>query len=162
MQELHVVDAAELAATYAAAQYAVALDGDSLPIGVGALATDLEAYWPASRYLLITAWNPASQPRSDAANQAADAQLVAEIDALGVVRHPAWAQGADGEWHEPAWLVAEVDDATSEFLAREFGQAGILAWARGQPVRLRMLMPAPRQPLKNVDPEAAACIDWVE
>lgn len=161
MQELHVVDAAELAATYAAARYAVALDGDSLPLQVGALATDLEAYWPADRYLLITAWNPASQPRSDAANRSADAQLVAELGALGVVRHPAWAQGADGGWHEPAWLVADIDNPTAELLAREFGQAGVLAWERGQAVRLRMLMPLPHS-LQAVDPATVACIDWVE
>ena len=70
MRELQIVDAAELAAAYATADYVVVLDGEPMPLRVGEPATDLEAYVPASRYAFITAWNPASQPRSDSANEA--------------------------------------------------------------------------------------------
>ncbi|GAA5072402.1 DUF3293 domain-containing protein [Lysobacter panacisoli] len=143
MRELQIVDAVELATAYAAADYAVVLDGDPLPLRVGERAIDLEAYAPAARYAFITAWNPASQPRSDTANEAADALLVAQLDAAGVVRHPAWAQGPLGEWREPGWLVAGLDEASVLRLAMEFGQAGVLDWNAGEPVRLRMLMPRP-------------------
>ena len=72
MRELQIVDAAELATAYAAAEYVVVLDGDTLPLRVGQPASDLQAYSPAPHYAFITAWNPASEPRSDGANQAAD------------------------------------------------------------------------------------------
>jgi hypothetical protein len=143
MRELQVVDAAGLALAYAAAEYAVALDGDALPLRVGRPARDLEAYWPARRYVLVSAWNPASQPHSDSANQAADERLVARLDAAGVQRHAAWAQDQAGQWREPGWLLADLDDAAADALAREFGQAGVLAWQRGEPVRLRMLIARP-------------------
>jgi len=143
MRELQIVDATELADTYAAAEYAVVLDGDALSLQVGQPASDLEAYWPAQGYVFITAWNPASTPHSDTANEAADAELVARLDAAGVQRQPAWAQDPGGDWREPGWLLADLDETTVDLLAREFGQAGVLAWQRGEPVRLRMLLEKP-------------------
>ncbi len=156
MRELQVVNAAELAVAYAAAEYAVALDGDALPLRVGRPAGDLEAYWPASRYLFVSAWNPASQPHSDSANQAADERLVARLDAAGVARHAAWAQDAAGQWREPGWLLADLDDGPANALARDFGQAGVLAWRRGEPVRLRMLIARP------ANAGTADFTDWAE
>lgn len=153
MRELQVVNAAELAIAYAAADYAVALDGDALPLRVGRPARDLEAYWPAANYLFMTAWNPASEPHSDSANRAADERLVARLDAAGVQRHAAWAEDGAGEWREPGWLLADFDPALGDALAREFGQAGMLSWRRGEPVRLRMLLGRPQhaEPAEHTD-----------
>ena len=160
MRELQVVDASELAAAYAAAHYAVVLDGDTVPLRVGHPASDLEAYCPAQRYVFITAWNPASEPHSDSANETADALLVGQVDAIGVQRYAAWAECPDGEWHEPGWLLADLDGPTTELLAQEFGQVAVLCWQRGQPVRLRMLLERPRE---HPVPEAiAAFTDWVD
>lgn len=143
MRQLQVVDAMDLALTYAAAEYAVVLDGDALQLFVGERADDIEAYWPVRRYGLVTAWNPASIPQPDAANAAANAALVARLDAAGIERHAAHAYDREGRWREPGWLVANVEDAALDRLGREFGQAGVLAWSFGQPVRLRMLLPRP-------------------
>lgn len=156
MRELHVVGAAELAAAYAAARYVVMLEGDTLALAVGQRAADLEAYWTGQRYLFITAWNPASEPHSDAANRTADALLVGQLDALRARRLSAWAESADTSWREPGWLVADLDTSTANTLAEEFGQAGILVWERGQPVRLRMLVPRP------ADAARMDCIDWLD
>lgn len=154
MRELRVVNAVELAAAYAAAEYCVLLDGETLPLRVGDPAADLEAYWPARRYLFITAWNPASEPRSDTANAIADALLVGRLDETGTARHPAWAEDPSGDWREPGWLLADLAPDHCVRLAQEFGQAGVLAWERGQPVRLRMMVDRP------VDTAASTCIDW--
>ncbi|WP_052101180.1 DUF3293 domain-containing protein [Novilysobacter arseniciresistens] len=143
MRTYRVVDASELADAYAAADYRVSLDGDALRLRVGGPAGDLEAYWPADRYVFLTAWNPASEPHSEAANTSADALLVAQLDADGIARQPAWAAAPDGGWREPGWLLADVDDHQADRLAREFGQAAVLCWARGEPVRLRMLVERP-------------------
>ena len=159
MHALEVVDAAGLALAYAKADYAVRLDGDSLPLRVGEPAPDLEAYWPAQRYAFITAWNPASQPRPDEANAQADALLVALLDEAGAPRLPAWAAADDGAWREPGWLVADLDTGALDRLAVEFGQAGVLAWDRGAPVRLRMLLPRPAAP---ASPGPDAHTDWLE
>jgi hypothetical protein len=161
MRELQIVNAVELASAYAAADYAVALDGDTLPLRVGKPAADLEAYWPAERYVFITAWNPASEPHSDSANVSADALLVAQLDAAGTARHAAWAEDRNGAWREPGWLLADIDDTTADLLAREFGQAAVLAWRRGEPVRLRMLLGTPCNAC-TVDADTAAFTDWVE
>ena len=154
MRELHIVNAAELAEAYSQAEYAVVLDGDALSIRVGEPARDVEAYWPASRYAFITAWNPASLPHSDAANETANAALVARLDAIGASRQPAHAFDKDGLWREEGWLVGDVEDALLDLLAREFSQAGVLAWSFGEPVRLRMQMPRPG------GAEERGCIDW--
>lgn len=159
MRELQVVDASELAAAYAAACYAVRLDGDILPLRVGEPAPDLEAYWPASCYTFITAWNPASEPHSDEANHTADALLVAQLDATATPRLAAWAGAPDGEWREPGWLLADLDHAAIDRLAHEFGQAGVLSWQRGEPVRLRMLVERPCD--NRVAVAIAGFTDWV-
>lgn len=156
MRELRIVNAAELAAAFAAANYCVLLDGETLPLRVGEAATDLEAYWPAQCYTFITAWNPASEPHSDGANESADGLLVRQLSDSGASRHPAWAEDPLGAWREPGWLLADMDTDDCLRLAQEFGQAGILMWERGQPVRLRMMVPRP------ANAAASACIDWVE
>jgi hypothetical protein len=156
MYELQIVDAAGLARAYAAAEYGVTVEGRTFALHVGASAFEFESAWPATCYAFITAWNPASSPRPDAANEEADARLRAHLDRLGVTRMPAWAQAPDGRWREPGWLLADLPVAELDALAREFGQAGTLSWSRGAPVRLRMLMASP------ANAAGLPCVDWVE
>lgn len=143
MRTFTVVDALELAAAYAAARYGVRVDAAPVALRVGERAAELEQQWPARSYMFITAWNPASNPRPDDANHAADAMLTARLDELGIARLPAWAESPDGQWHEPGWLLAHVDDTTANQLGIAFGQAAILVWVSGEPVTIRMLMPDP-------------------
>ncbi|GAB3383566.1 DUF3293 domain-containing protein [Lysobacter fragariae] len=156
MRELRIVNAMELAAAYAAADYAVVMDGDALHLRVGEQALDLEAYWPARRYAFITAWNPASVPHSEASNDAANTALMARLDAAGLTRQPAQAFDLEGEWREAGWLVFDASEHLLEQLAQEFGQAGVLFWEAGEPVRLRMMFPAPPRAVEM------AHVDWLE
>ena len=158
MQRYQLIDAAQLVAAYAHAHYGARLDGTDLPMRVGSPARELEARWPAQRYVFITAWNPASLPRPDAANHDADTRLVARLDAAGTARLAAWAQDADGLWREPGWLLADVGVDEGVALARAFDQAGILTGQRGQPLRLRMIAARPAE--LPVSTDAEACIDW--
>jgi hypothetical protein len=160
MRTYQVVNAAELAGAYASAVYSVALDGDTVALRVGQPATDLEAYWPARSYVFLTAWNPASEPHSDSANRTADGLLVAEFDAAGLPRLAACAQSADGQWREPGWLLADADDHVVDRLAHEFGQAGVLSWRCGGPVRLKMMVPCPDS--TELAGPAARYIDWAD
>lgn len=149
----------ELAIAYAAAGYAVEHEGREHPLRVGQHAASLEAARPAARYAFITAWNPASDPRPDDANEAADARLVTRLEALGIERSPARAQSPDGRWHEPGWLLYDAGQDRLLALAREFGQAGVLDWAHREPVQLCMLMGRPARPVPDM-PESV--IRWVE
>lgn len=143
MRGFQVVDATQLATAYAEAEYVVEHGGQTLRVQVGRPAADLEASLPATRYAFITAWNPASNPRSDRDNRLADARLVARIESFGLSRQPAWAQSPDGRWHEPGWLLLDTPNAQVLELAHEFCQAGVLDWARGEPVSLYMLASRP-------------------
>ncbi len=78
-----------------------------------------------------------------AANAAADATLRWELEALGLVRRRSVASDADARWEEPGWLVAGLDAAAADALARRHGQAAILHWRQGEPVRLRMYRARP-------------------
>lgn len=154
MRELQLVDVMDLVAAYKDAQYAAIVDGDALRLPIGRHAVDLEAYWPARRYGFITAWNPASIPQTEAANAAAHSELTARLDLLGIARLPAQAQDHEGMWAEVGWLVADMEPPELDRVGREFGQAAVLAWSAGEPVRLRMLVPRPLQARDD------ACVDW--
>ena len=137
MRELKIVDATELANAYAAADYVVAIDGDTLPLRVGQPAIDLEAYWPASRYAFITAWNPRSRPRPAASNRAAHSRLLADLDRLGLRHLPH--RGADPArtWQpEEGLFVLDAPLPTAITLATTYQQNAVVAVTIGEPARL--------------------------
>lgn len=156
MRELQVVDAMELAQAYAAAEYRVVHGGEELRLQVGQPAARLEALSAASHHAFVTAWNPASDPRPEDANVAADDRLVARIDSMGLERHAAWAQAPDGRWREPGWVLCDAGTEAAIALGREHGQAGVLAWKRGEPVQLHMLTPRPQR----AAPATASSTRW--
>lgn len=149
-------DPSALAEAYRNARYGVSLDGDRFDLRVGARTRDLEAYWPAARYVLLTAWNPRSLPQPAEANRLADDLLRERLRQAGVLHARAWASAEDGAWHEDGWLLGGIAFDEAHALAREFSQAGVLAWTRGEPVRLHMLLPRP----PHAPP--ADWIEWVE
>ena len=136
--QLQLLDAAALADAYAAARYVAETPAGACVAAVGEPAPALEAAIDADAFAFITAWNPASRPRDEQANRNADLALVAQLDMLELRRWPMRACAADGSWAEPGWLLADAPLAALDRLARAFGQAGTLAWRRGDPVRLRM------------------------
>ncbi|MBB1087549.1 DUF3293 domain-containing protein [Lysobacter sp. SG-8] len=154
MQEFQVVDAAELAAAFVAARYVVRVDGDAIALEVGAPAVDLEAYCANRSYGYITAWNPASRPVPGTANAEASARLRARLESFDLELHPATSSDASGQWIEEGWLAAGIDRDVLDTLAVEFGQAGVLFWEHGEPVRLRMSVAAP-----DGAPDLP-CVDW--
>jgi hypothetical protein len=152
---LQLLDAEALASAYRAARYVADTPVGAIAVAVGATAPALEAAIEARSCAFITAWNPASRPRDEEANRNADLALVAQLDMLELRRWPMQASAPDGGWGEPGWLLADIDPATLDRLARAFGQAGTLFWRRGEPVRLRMILP---------QPPGARCdaTDWLE
>lgn len=150
-------DAYTLAHAFANARYRVELDDGAVEFGVGERVPAVEAALPATQYAFITAWNPDAE-RSDAArNHAADDALALRLDSSGAARRRTWAQDALGGHREAGWLVAGVAPDAIHTLGREFGQAGVLTWLRGEPVRLRMLVARPEGDRRELGE-----VDWVE
>lgn len=145
----------DLLVAYLGAEYRIDPDGRALLLHVGAPAPPaLARMLPAARYTLVTAWNPRSQPRDHACNHAADAALRTELAMHGLACLRACASDGNGRWHEPGWLVAGLRARRADALARRLGQAGVLHWEAGTPVRLRMYLPRPRRV------ELHPSVDW--
>ncbi len=123
-------------AVYAAAQYWVDIDGRRLRI------VPLTP-WPATIPGLrgwcarITAFNPGSRPMSAADNARAHDELRAQLARDGLATWPAGSSDADGEWHEPGFLVLDTSPEYIDALARRFGQYAVLAGAADDAPRLR-------------------------
>lgn len=145
---------AELAAAYACAHYFVTIGHREWLFGVGQLASDIERQLGAATYTFITAWNPAPEAASVADNMEADLRLQARLKQSGHVHHSSLGSNAQGGAVEYGWLVLDMTTDASDALAREFGQAGLLFWHHGEPVRLRMLWPRP------VGIADDPCTDW--
>ena len=116
-------DAALLAA-YRSTAWSVEAPGGALEVRIGHAAP--AALRPAG---IVTAYNPASEPRAAAENRRADARLHARIAAAGVRAWRTLARGADdpaGAWDEPGWCIpGEVRDLAVS-LGAEFGQNAIV------------------------------------
>ena len=86
---------------------------------------------------LITAWNPYSEPRSDAENQAAQRQLEAELAAQGISYLPAVGKGTTGDWPpEPSVLALGLEFSAAQALAVKYQQNAYLWIEKGFPAEL--------------------------
>lgn len=117
-------------AGFADAVYRVYDDGRRIELRIGeanpAMAAVL-ARFGATHGGLVTGENPFGQQQSPEANAAANAELAAAIDALGLPRLPSDGGSEDGSWNEPGFLVIGGEGAPVDALARRFRQA---AWVR--------------------------------
>ncbi|GAA0511798.1 DUF3293 domain-containing protein [Deinococcus depolymerans] len=86
--------------------------------------------WAGRGWGVVTAWNPAGQPRGRAANEAAQRRLRA-------ASRWAFREGVngEGEWQEPSLILGGVRLRDVVALGVAFGQAAVL-WGAGQRVAL--------------------------
>lgn len=131
----------ELLALYRRTHYGIALpDGADATLRVGALPSRPIADWIGANDLAVylTACNPRSQALSDVDN-------AARMDALRERLHDAnarWLEGRAGipgeSWSEASLLVAGIDIADADRLARDFEQDAALVVARDRRIVLRL------------------------
>ncbi len=145
---------AELALAYLRADYFVALGRREWRFRIGDIVPDIEDVLQGERYLFITAWNPISDDLGLDANIEADQLLQARLQQAGFQHHLALGSDTLGGHSEHGWLVLDLPRATADLLAREFRQAGVVYWQRGEPVRLRMQSPQPHHW------QSHDCVDW--
>jgi len=145
---------AELALVYLHAEYLVAVGRREWRFRIGLPAAEIEAVLDAERYLFVSAWNPLSNEAGLADNMDADQRLQARLQQAGFQHHSALAGDNLGQHREHGWLVLDLPEASADTLAREFGQAGVVYWRRGEPVRLRM------QSMRPAHWQQHHCVDW--
>jgi len=131
----------DLLALYRRTHYGVVLtDGSDATLRIGALPPQAIADWIGAEdsAVYLTACNPRSQALSDADN-------AARMGALRERLHDAnarWLEGRAGipgePWSESSLLVAGIDIASADRLARDFGQDAALAVTRRRRVALRL------------------------
>jgi len=150
------LDAAALATAFARAHFHLDAGSERIEAQVGQPCPDVERLASADAYGYVTAWNPYAEACDASTNMHADDKLAARLQALGVDHRRTWSEDAQGAHREAGWLVAGLFADRIDALGREFGQAGVLAWLSGEPVRLRMLMARP------ADAAEVECVDWIE
>jgi acetyl esterase/lipase len=74
---------------------------------------------------LVTAWNPGGEQRSAAANEAANAELEAELERRGLRWLPATGRDESSSWAEPGFCVVGLDRVEAAELGRRYGQLAI-------------------------------------
>ena len=123
-------DRARLEEAYRKTTYAAGL---SIRLRVGEphpFLDEMMGFRGLEEYAYLTAWNPGSGKLPDAENRARQDDLKARLKG----RHPTiegLATADDGAWSEESLLVLGISRADALALAREFGQAAILAGRRG-------------------------------
>jgi hypothetical protein len=122
----------ELDREYRSTSYRVMLPGQApLDLRIGVRSVRLDE-WLTERgteqWAFITAWNPASRPRSAAENQLRHAELVEAVVAGGWRHYPGAGRPDRAGWMpEDSLLVLDISSEEAAELGRRFGQAAIVA-----------------------------------
>ncbi len=121
------------------------------------------------RSAFLTAWNPRSQRRADAINQAAQSELEATLRASGLKLFSAIGIDPDGNWPgEPSVLALGIAREQAEQIGRQYGQNALL-WMGADAVPELVLLTQQTQggymsrlstlDEKNLAPDARAFLD---
>jgi hypothetical protein len=92
---------AELLEEYRRTEWSVETPAGTLSVRLDGPAPD-ESLRPSG---IITAYNPASMPRPDEENRAADQELMRHVRSLGVAFRRTEGRGSDPAWTEPGFLL---------------------------------------------------------
>ena len=78
--------------------------------------------WPA-RFGIVTAYNPGCEARAAAANERADAELLALLEGAGLAHFRTTNSARDGSHSEPGYGIAAPSPEDVRPISRRFGQA---------------------------------------
>lgn len=90
----------------------------------GAASDDVAGLPFAQPWAIVTAWNPMSVARDNAANRAAHDELVRRVEGMGLAWRPSEAAdpASPGSWREEGVVIEGIDRGHTLVLLREFGQ----------------------------------------
>jgi hypothetical protein len=140
----HVFDTAtrelSLWRAYAATTFRVDASPDPIDIRIGWRRKHLEKLLNAHRamsWAFVTAWNPRSQPQSDAENQRRHRSLIGEVERANLAWLPGRGIGADDGWPpQESLFILGCSEAKALALGRQFAQLAICVGRSGEPARL--------------------------
>lgn len=136
---------AELVHAYLAAEYRWAMGDGWLNLRIGERAPDVaRRFSGAAQFSLLSAWNPYSVERTEAANRAADDALQQDLLDSGRTFLPAFSSAVNRSWREPSWLVVDLPLVQLDSLSRRYGQLATLHWAAQDRIGLRVDAVRPR------------------
>jgi len=114
-------------------------------IRIGERCATLEALLSArdlKEAAFLTAWNPWSQPTSEADNTAAQDRLARDLTASGYTVLNGEGVGLGGDWPpEPSFLILGIARDTATALSKAFGQNAYVHIRTGQPAELILTHP---------------------
>ena len=82
-------------------------------------------------FWVVTAWNPFSEELAPDENARRHAELLARLEADGLVWLPAVGSSPDGQWAEESMAVVGIDRETARALGRDFDQHAVFEVADG-------------------------------
>lgn len=132
-----MVDVAALDAAYRATTYAAG----AFVLHIGDRCTALDAILPSAcpEWAFVTAFNPGSVQREEAANQRDQTALETTLTAAGYDYLPGHGTGTD--WPaEASVLILGITESDACRYARPYGQLAIVCGRRGEPARLVWLI----------------------
>ena len=77
-------------------------------------------------WVVLTAWNPGSVPRTEEENAAAQRALTEVLERAGLVVWPARGESPGRDWVEESLCVLDLDREQARALARRFGQVALV------------------------------------
>ena len=120
----------DLIAAYSATHFRVTGVPEPFVLWVGQRSDELAALHAAYRVgcsAFMTAWNPRSKQQPEAVNHAAQAQMVAELEAAGYRCLVGIGEDPSGQWPaEESVLVPGIGRAEAEQVGGRFGQNAIV------------------------------------
>lgn len=131
----------DMIAAYCATEYRVSADPPfTLRIGQPSFALqDVLCTCHRCSAAFMTAFNPCSEPATDAANAAAQARLVAELQRRECKVLPACGANPAARWAEPSVLALGLSRDEAIRLGREYRQNAIV-WCDGEAVPELLLL----------------------
>lgn len=116
----------------------------TLQVGHGAeqVSRWLDGY-QAHSATVITAWNPFGQAQDASVNQAANAQLLAEIEATGLAWQPGRGVSTTDDWFEDSFCVFDATEAQIDAWLVAHRQLAVLCVHRGASARPGLAPAAP-------------------
>lgn len=132
-----------LLAFFRETHYDVAMpEGGIVALRTGQLPAAAIARWiGGGAAIYMTACNPYSQAMSRDENARRQAALRSDLDTLGARVLDGTGHIPGERWREPSFLVAGLDLAAVDALARAYEQNALLVVEPGKPVRMRIYRP---------------------
>jgi len=132
---------------YLATRYVVLDGGGAITLRIGQFSAPLLRLQQERRVAhsaWLTAWNPASERRDEAANQAAQRLLVGQLEQRKLGWLAGRAEDPQGQWpDEPSLWVPGLDAGEARALALRFGQNALLIIGAEAVPRLEWVGPGP-------------------